>query len=133
MALRILAGIVNITSTGPKSGKVRIGFNPHVRIDGDASLAERTTIGPAGRFLAVPAKHVALRQITFIDLDSDTNRFSVGDSIDRDRLRITWKGTGASFSEEISYLVIGEVADASSASAAKVARPGRRRRARRRR
>ena len=133
MALRILTGIVNITKDGPKSGVVRIGFNPHVRISGDASLAERKTIGPAGRFVAAPAKHVALRQITFFDLDSDKNRFSVGDEIDRDVLRITWNGTGASFSEEISYLVIGEVPDPSSAAAARVARPGRRRPAKRRR
>ncbi|HUG38739.1 MAG TPA: hypothetical protein VML54_17405 [Candidatus Limnocylindrales bacterium] len=109
--MRILTGIVNITSDGPKSGTVRIRFNPHEKLDGDVSVVERGTIGPAGRFVAVPAKHVALRQITFIDLDSAKNRFSVGDEITRDRLRITWSGTGASFSEEISYLVIGEVPD----------------------
>lgn len=111
MALRILTGIVNITSSGPKSGRVRIGFNPHARISGDATVVERRTIGPAGRFPAAPAKHVALRQITLIDLDATTNRFTVNDSITRDSITIRWRGRGGSFSEEISYLVIGEVAD----------------------
>ena len=111
MALRILTGIVNITSRGPKSGAVSIGFNPHTRIAGTIGLTERKTIGPAGRFLETPAKHVALRQITLIDTDATVNRFTVNDRVNRDRLRISWSGKGASFSEEISYLVIGEVAD----------------------
>jgi hypothetical protein len=111
MALRILTGIVNITSRGPKSGAVSIGFNPHTRIAGTIGLTERKTIGPAGQFLETPAKHVALRQITLIDTDAAVNRFTVNDRVNRDRLRIRWRGKGASFSEEISYLVIGEVAD----------------------
>jgi hypothetical protein len=111
MALRILAGIVNITRNGPKSGVVRIRFNPHERISGDVGLAERRAIGPAGRFIAVPAKHVALRQINLMDTDSTNNRFTVNDEINRDRLVIRWSGTNACFSEEISYLVAGEVPD----------------------
>jgi hypothetical protein len=109
MPLRILTGIVAIGPRGPKSGNVRIQFNPHRRIDGDANVTERGTVGPAGRFAAVPAKHVALRQITLIDTDAAINRFTVNDAITRDALRISWKGRGASFSEEISYLVVGEV------------------------
>jgi hypothetical protein len=111
MALRILTGIVNVSRNGPKSGTVSIGFNPHRRIAGTVQVIERSTIGPAGRFLATPGKHVALRQITLIDTDATVNRFTINDRINSDRLQIHWSGRGASFSEEISYLVIGEVAD----------------------
>jgi len=34
MALRVLSGFVNVKSTGPKSGRVRIGFDPHEKISG---------------------------------------------------------------------------------------------------
>jgi hypothetical protein len=112
MALRILGGMVNITSDGPKNGRVAIGFNPHDLVDGDAALAERTTLGPAGRFTAVPLKMVALRQITLIGtFPMGDYRFRVNDEITRDDLVISWHGDGPAFSEEISYLVIGEVPD----------------------
>lgn len=112
MALRILTGIVNISRTGPKNGRVRIRFNPHQRIDGDASLIERRTIGAAGDFVATPGKLVALRQIALLDLGgTSTYRFIVNDTITRQRLTISWRGHSTAFSEEISYMVIGEVED----------------------
>ena len=124
MALRILTGIVNI-GNGPRNGRVRIGFNPHRRINGDATLTERRTIGAAGDFLAVPGKHVALRQITIIS-GLGNPEFIVNDGINRNRLSIRWRGKRGAFSEEISYLVIGEVAD--PAPPQPIPRPRRRRR-----
>src|SRR5262245_21374181 len=118
MALRILSGFVNIgNNPGPKNGRVAIRFSDHQLIDGDATIIERRTIGPAGRFIATPAKHVALRQITAFSGTSGgplseampTYTFKVDDEITRDDLVISWSGTGPAFSEDISYLVIGEV------------------------
>ena len=135
MALRVLSGFVNVKSTGPKSGRVRIGFDPHEKIAGDANPIERRTIGPAGRFVSTPAKLIALRQIAAIGLTPmPTYKFRLGDTITRDDLEITWSGSGPAFSEEISYLVIGEVPDPPAGrgravrktTKAKAARPGRR-------
>jgi hypothetical protein len=112
MALRVLSGFVNVKSTGPKNGRVRIGFDPHEKISGDANPVERKTIGPSGRFVSAPAKLIALRQISLIGLDPVPDyKFRLGDTITRDDLEITWSGKGPAFSEEISYLVIGEVPD----------------------
>jgi hypothetical protein len=112
MALRVLSGLVNVKSSGPKNGRVRIGFDPHQKISGDASPVERRTIGPAGRFISIPAKIIALRQISLIGLDPMADyKLRLGDTITRDDLEITWSGKGPAFSEEISYMVIGEVPD----------------------
>jgi hypothetical protein len=123
MPIRILTGFVNVREataqqggtvrTGPKQGTVRIGFNPHELIEGDAPIADRGEVGPAARFNKVPGKMVALRQISILPPSdpskSDFLRFTVGDEITRDNLTISWSGDGACFSEEISYLVFGEV------------------------
>src|SRR5262245_47784848 len=114
MALRILSGFVNIgNNPGPKNGRVAIRFSDHQLIDGDATIIERKTIGPEGRFIATPAKHVALRQITLIGASGTMPNytFRLGDEITRDDLVITWNGSGPAFSEEVSYMVIGEVPD----------------------
>ena len=111
MALRILAGIVNIRRTGPKAGSVTIGFNPHARTAGDVDVVERRTVGADGDFTSTPAKHVALRQIFFSDaLRPGDHRFTVNDHINENSLTITWSGLNVSFTEEISYMVIGDVA-----------------------
>ena len=117
MALRILSGIVKI-GNGPKNGSVRIRFNPHERIDGDAPVQERRTIGAAGDFVSEPAKLIALRQISLhvpveptLVFTTKTMKLRLGDTITANRLTITWSGVGQSFTEEISYMVIGEVAD----------------------
>lgn len=112
MAIRVLSGFVNIKSTGPKSGRVRIGFDPHQKISGPVNIAERKTIGPSGRFISAPAKIIGLRQITLIGLDPMRDyKFRLGDTLTRDDLEITWSGSGPAFSEEVSYMVIGEVPD----------------------
>jgi len=112
MALRVLSGFVNIASTGPKAGQVRIRFNPHERIDGDAPVIERRTIGPAGQFTSARAKHIVLRQITLSGSDPKADStFRLGDTINQDQITITWNGSGPAFSEEVSYMIIGEVAD----------------------
>ena len=112
MALRVLSGLLNIRSTGPKSGSVRIGFNPHVRTQGTIGVVERATIGPAGRFVAVPAKIIALRQITALGLEPMPDyKFRLADTISRDSIRIRWSGVGPAFTEEVSYMIIGEVPD----------------------
>ena len=117
MALRILSGFVNI-GNGPKNGQVRIRFNPHQRIDGDAPVIERRTIGASGDFVSEPAKLIALRQISLhvpveptTVFTTKTMKLRLGDTITANRLTITWNGVGQSFTEEISYMVIGEVAD----------------------
>jgi hypothetical protein len=109
MPVRILTGIVNVGSApGPKAGSVTIGFNPFARTAGTVPIVELGEVGPAARFNSVPGKMVALRQIS-IPVSSDNMRFRVDDDITRDDLTIRWSGDGACFSEEISFLVFGEV------------------------
>jgi hypothetical protein len=125
MALRVLSGLVNIRSSGPKSGSVRIGFNPHQRTQGTVGVVERATVGPAGRFVAVPAKIIALRQITLLGIGPMPDyKFRLADTISRDSIRIRWSGVGPAFSEEVSYMIIGEVPDPQP-SRAPVRRPSR--------
>src|SRR6185369_7473584 len=88
-----------------KTGNVTISFNPHQRSAGTVGVVERTTIGPAGRFTAVPGKVVALRQIKLIGVDPMSDySFRLNDSISRDALTIRWRATGPAFTEEISYM-----------------------------
>ncbi len=125
MALRVLSGFVNVKSTGPKSGRVRIGFDPHQKISGDANPVERKTIGPSGRFVSTPAKLIALRQVSLVGVDPMADyKLRLGDTITRDDLEITWSGKGPAFSEEISYLVIGEVPDPRAATKRPLVRKG---------
>lgn len=127
MALRILTGFLTM---GPPRGEAIIRFNPHGLLSADSpttSLGEISTIGGNGRFEAVPAKLVALRELrvntrnvnALIGLaDSFSTTCKVGDSIDRDQLKITWdaavdvaKPFIRILPQEISYMVIGEVPD----------------------
>jgi|GEM_PF-2964083 len=125
MAIRILSGII---VCGPPVSFVRIGFNPHQLIESDDSdnkLAQKKAIGPNRDFTKVPAKHVALRQLLFqrrhgaLNFGEDiSQKLIVIDTISASELRVTWDASvdlSSDFSRiipiEISYMVIGEVAD----------------------
>jgi len=91
-------------------------FDDHaIQHDSDADVVEKKTIGPAGNFIKVPAKIVSLRQIkvmTYVAVVvgglSAPAKYKIGDSINKQRLKITWSA-GLGKVEEISYMVIGEV------------------------
>ena len=122
MPLRILAGIVEI-GNGPSSGTVTIGFNPHEVVSGDARVVEMSEIGQEADFLRTPTKHVALRQLSIITVRSpipsyggEVFRLIINDTITPRNLVITWGAENTAFSEEISYLVIGETGAAEPAA-----------------
>ena len=113
MTLKIMSGIVLPSKT---SGYVKIMFDDHaIQHSSDGNVLEKKTIGPEGNFKKVPAKIVSLRQIKVqttvapvVGGPSAPVKYKIGDSINTQRLKITWSA-GFGKIEEISYMVIGEV------------------------
>lgn len=114
MILKIMSGIV---SPKKRSGYVEVMFDDHaVHHISDANTIEKKTIGPAGNFTRVPTKIVSLRQIKVqtttapvVGGPSAITKFKIGDSINKQRLKIIWSAGNPSKIEEISYMVIEEV------------------------
>ncbi len=114
MTLKIMSGIV---SPKKRSGYVEVMFDDHaIHHSSDANTIEKKTIGPAGNFIRVPTKIVSLRQIKVqtttapvVGGSSAATKFKIGDSINKQRLKIIWSADNPSKIEEISYMVIGEV------------------------
>ena len=113
MTLKVLSGIV---SPKKQSGYVEIMFDDHgVSNTSDANVIEKKTLGPEGNFKKTPTKMVALRQIKVQSVvapvvggPSSTEKFKIGDYINKQRLKVTWSTDNGKI-EEISYMVIGEV------------------------
>jgi hypothetical protein len=114
MTLKIMSGIV---SPLKQNGYVEIMFDDHaIHHSSDANTTEKKTIGPAGNFIRIPTKIVALRQIKvqsvgapMVGGPSSSERFKIGDYCNTQRLKITWSASSTSRIEEISYMIIGEV------------------------
>jgi len=108
-----MSGIVLPLKT---SGYVKIMFDDHsIQHNSDGNVLEKKTLGPKGNFKKVPTKIVSLRQIkvlvTVAPVVGGTSapaKYKIGDSINKQRLKITWSA-GIGKIEEISYMVIGEV------------------------
>lgn len=108
-----MSGIVLPSKT---KGYVKIMFDDHsIQHDSDGNVVEKKTLGPEGNFKKVPTKIVALRQIKVqtvvapvVGGPSSTEKFKIGDYINKQRLKITWSADLGKI-EEISYMVIGEV------------------------
>lgn len=111
MALRILSGMLFIND-GPKNGAATITFNPLVLSAAPAtvSLRKARVIGADGDFTRRPASIVAARQFAILDVDS-TYRLRINDTVTVTSVTIGWAGTGPVFSEEIPFMIIGEVPD----------------------
>lgn len=100
-----------------QSGHVEVMFDDHtIHHSSDANTLEKKTIGPAGNFTKIPTKIVALRQIKVKPVvhpvaggPGFTQKFKIGDSCNKQRLKITWSADSPGKIEEISYMVIGEV------------------------
>jgi len=116
MPLRVLSGVIS-NADGPVRDEVVIGFNPHVvlSVPPQVEVVKVRTIGPEGRFIEVPAEHVALRELEFtimaFRLTSTTTRFFIGTATTLDQITISWsKGSRTlGIAPEISYMIIGEV------------------------
>ena len=112
MTLKIMSGIV---LPSKQNGHVKIMFDDHaIQHSSDGNVVEKKTIGPAGNFIKVPAKIVSLRQIKVqvvtapvVGGPSGSVKYKIGDSINKERLKITWSA-GLGKIQEISYMVIGE-------------------------
>lgn len=130
MPLRVLSGVIS-NADGPVADEVVIGFNPHVVISvpQPVEVVKMRTIGPEGRFIDVPAEHVALRELEFrimgFLLTSQTTRFFVGTATTLDQITISWsKGPRTlGIAPEISYMIIGEVEGSGSGSGGDTGRP----------
>jgi len=116
MPLRVLSGVV-CNEDGPVADQVVIGFSPHVVISApqQVEVVDMRTIGPEGRFLDVPAEHVALRELDFrimgFIVTSARTRFFISTTTTLDQITISWsKGSRTlGIAPEISYMIIGEV------------------------
>jgi hypothetical protein len=116
MALRILSGILFIND-GPKNGSAVITFSPFTlaTAPNTVSLNKARVIGANGAFRNPPASIVAARQFAIIDVSPDTDyRLRINDTVTTSSITISWAGTGPIFSEEIPFMIVGEVPDALS-------------------
>lgn len=113
MALRILTGMLFING-GPKNGRAIISHSPFrlVSAPSTVSLRKARVIGADGTFASPPAVMVASRQFAILDVSPDTDyRLRINDTVTTTVLTISWAGTGPIFSEEIPFIVVGEVGD----------------------
>jgi hypothetical protein len=130
MPLRVLSGVIS-NADGPVRDEVVIEFNPHVvlSVPPQVEVVKMRTIGPEGRFLDVPAEHVALRELEFrimaFSLTGQTTRFFVGTATTLDQITISWsKGSRTlGIAPEISYMIIGEVEGSGSGSGGDTGQP----------
>ena len=99
MALRILSGIL---MTRASEGRATLDFAQN-DATGDAWLVSQRELGPPGPFRGEPATFFALRELC-----PETGSCARIDEHGRSErsVELGWKGL-----KEISYLVIGEVAD----------------------
>lgn len=140
MALRLLSGMLFING-GPKNGAAVITFSPFTlaTAPNSVSLNKARVIGANGAFRHPPASIVTARQFAIIDVSPDTDyRLRINDTVTTSQITISWAGTGPIFSEEIPFMIVGEVPDALSLPdirprARRASRPSRRRKAVRRR
>jgi hypothetical protein len=113
MALRILSGMLFIDG-GPKNGTAVLSFNPFELTNAPAtvSLKKVRVIGANGDFTHSPASIVAARQFVIVGVDPPaTDRLRIDDTVTSSSITISWGGTGPTFSEEIPFMIVGEVAD----------------------
>jgi hypothetical protein len=113
MALRILVGMLFVNG-GPKNGRAIISHSPFrlVSAPSTVSLRKARVIGADGTFTSPPAVMVASRQFAILDVSPDTDyRLRINDSVTTTALTISWAGTGPIFSEEIPFIVVGEVGE----------------------
>ena len=99
MAIRILTGVL---MTDEPTGEAVVSFNPH-DVEGQARGVGLAAVGPERDFLQVPARLVALREVL---VDAHGNARIDEKQTSEAMVKISWSGVN-----EISYLVIGEVAD----------------------
>jgi hypothetical protein len=116
MALRILSGMLFING-GPKNGAAVITFSPFTLATAPrtVSLNKARVIGANGTFRHPPSSIVAARQFAIIDVSPDADyRLRINDTVTTSSITISWAGTGPIFSEEIPFMIVGEVPDALS-------------------
>ena len=120
MATRGVSGILVVRDH--HEGTARISFATNEVVSGPEGVRKAQTLQfGRGPFRGVPCKIVALREIKIEEYDPayagirghhevDHLRLE-DDSIDETGMQISWRGTGGSQIEEISYMVIGEGSD----------------------
>ena len=99
MAMRILTGVL---MTDENAGEAVVTFNPHA-VQGHARGLGLAQVGPERDYLEAPARLVALREVS---VDPQGNAHIDEKQASESMVKISWSGVN-----EISYLVIGEVAD----------------------
>lgn len=131
MNLKSVSGI--LVTRGHKEGRVEIDLARNDIVDGDlepSDLQREVTIAPhppedpvdmrLSYFDEIPSHTVGLREVyqhgSIHDhtVGPDTlhliqDRFQINSTINKQRLTISWKGSGGAEVEEITYLAIGPV------------------------
>ena len=121
MAIRVLSGMLLPSETAQQGGSAMIRFHPF-EVNGDARGAELVEVGAKGPFVAMPAKHLALRKISHHDpywKKIEYLEFDIDDEFDNDdtghtSLKVSWNATKHAqekliWIEEISFMIIGDV------------------------
>ncbi len=108
MTLRVLSGIL---VPDRKVGTITIHFNPH-RVAGDGRGAKMSKVGADGDFAYTPAINVALRQIKADSSHREAWNYKIDDKASsKDSVTVGWSYYEESPIEEISYMIIGDVAE----------------------
>jgi hypothetical protein len=110
MALRILSGMLKVPRGGTVRGDAVITFEPFELSSATPSSTELRKMrvqGAPGRFVRRPSTIIAARQ--FGALAHVHAQFRIEDDVLRDSMTITWNNDGGSFTDEIPFIVVGEV------------------------
>lgn len=116
MALKILTGILRPNPAHLREGRARIFFNSHHATE-DAMATETIETGAEGDFTARPGQLVAVRDFVIEDRDtfwgrSESDWFRVDiEEWTADHLAVSWRCEPGAAIREISYMIVGEVAE----------------------
>ncbi|MCB0585086.1 MAG: DUF4838 domain-containing protein [Phaeodactylibacter sp.] len=116
MALKILTGILRPNPAHLQAGRARIFFDPHHATE-DAMAAETMETGAEGSFTARPGQLVAVRDFVIEDRDtfwgrSESDWFRIDiEEWTVDHLVVSWSCEPGAAIREISYMIVGEVAE----------------------
>ena len=126
MDMKVVSGV--LITRDHKEGRAVIDFGSNDIVDGDleaGDLRRGRRVAPRGMRLSYfddkPCRIISLREIRVATTDRDdpgsrpptqeVDRFQINSSATETRLTISWKSTGWSRVEEISYLAIGPVSE----------------------
>ena len=119
MPLRIISGMIKVPQGGVSAGRFNISFFPFQMTSASSTgmeLRKKREIGPDGRYIKKPASIVTARQFGIVPIHN-TQTLNINDDITRDGMTVDWvsKTNRARIDlEEVTFLIIGEVPEATN-------------------